>query len=169
MPYSYQIKPVLDLVRALIKANLTAQSEPPASLPLSTTLEQAVLLVTELPMTVIQVKTATAEDLGNSDLITLPLEIHHVRELESAGSGAETAMVRLAAVAAALKNDFRLHGVATEAGLTGADVPIHQARPERLTVGDDNVLQQTLTMNDQSVSLVACSLEIRIDWYEGAY
>lgn len=170
MAYSYQIVPALDLVRALIKANLTTQGETPTQIPLATTTAQAAFFADEeedLPLTVIQVKTATTDDLGTSDLITLPLVIHHVRRLETNGVGTETAMARLAALAAGFKNDYRLRGVATVEGLTGADVPINRACPERLLVGEDSELQQMLDMNEQGISLVAASLELRIDWYEG--
>lgn len=174
MAYSFQIVPVLDLVRALIKASLTAQGEAPAQLPLATTTEQAAFVASDgeaggdaLPLTIIQVGTITAEEEGRSALMTLPLTVHHLRGLETGGVGAETALIRLAALATAFMNDRHLYGVTISDARTGADIPIYDACPEQILTGEDNPLQALLDLSEQSASLIAASLEVKVYWYEG--
>lgn len=163
MPYTFQVPAVLDMVRAFVRNSLTAQEDPPTALPDAATAAQVVMQAGSFPSTVLKPKTLTVEDMGTSSLLTLPVEIHHIRETEpGTGSGALTCLTRLSQIAADLKNDHKMLSVG------GGDIPINNALPTHLLSGEDNPVQVQLEQSDQDVSLTAAALLIEVSWYESA-
>lgn len=160
MAYLYQFGAVLGLVRAFVKANLTAQGETPASLPNATSAMQVMAVTGDYPLTVLQVGKPTFDRSGVSLSITMPVTVNHIREAEGGtGEAAITGLTRLAALATALEADYRLLSVG------GAAIPVQQVEVREILIGDDNPVQQMLDMTNQT-GLQAVALMLDVTWVE---
>lgn len=162
MAYTYDIQPIQTLIKKFIVANFAAQGEALKALPLATTIEHIVTQGTDFPLTVLQLKRAVFADAGRANFITLPVAVHHIRPLTPGITPAIlTACTRLSALAAALMADIHLRSV--NAGVSA----VNRVTVSDLDMGEENPVQAFLTQNNQGGSLVAVSLGVSVDWYEG--
>ena len=164
MAITYAVNSVLDRFSKAVIAALTAAGEAPQSLPRATTARQAAFSAAALPRTVIgQGALKTSEENANVGSLRQCLEVtlHHVRGLEPGGSAVETGTLRLAAVAAALYEDYRLEAVSQP-----ADQSVEMVRVLGILAGDDDPVQALLDQADEDAALVCVSLKLEIDWVE---
>ncbi|MDR3709942.1 MAG: hypothetical protein P4L33_16725 [Capsulimonadaceae bacterium] len=158
MSYAYSITTVLDLIRQLVVGDLTAQGQPPGSVPYSFTAAQyAVTSSGELPLTVIEVKDGQVErGQGiNTRSFRLPLVVHHYRCREAGASAETVALGLLAHLAATIENDPKL-------SLMDPPVSMHETRPKLPAVSGNSDMFQSL----QNVSIAHAVLELEVAWDE---
>jgi hypothetical protein len=161
MSVTYQIEPVIDVVRAFVNTKLSAIGAPVSVLPLLSAVMQYPFDPLIYPLLILEPISTTADwrRFAAGDVtLTLDLALHEVRLRFGAPGGEEAAALHLLSeLAAAIAADYRLDG------------NVQQALVESIALAEPDTLHRLGIPADELTVFAAASMRLKIIWIESCF
>jgi hypothetical protein len=161
MSITYQIEPVIEVVRSFIDRQMTVIGNPVVVLPTLTAVSQYPFEPSLCPLLVLE-PVATSADwrkyAAGDVTLSLDLNIHQIRKRSGVAGGEETAAIQtLCVLAAAFATDYRLDG------------NVQSVMVESVALAEPGTLHRVGIPLDEHVVFAAATMKMKVYWVESCF